>query len=254
MDYDSLEPIEVAPNVFWVGFFDAGSAFHSNPYVLIDGDEAIIFDPAGAPDYPSVASKIFSLVDVQQVSYIIAHHQDPDLCAGIPLLERTISNPGLQIVTHSRASLLIRYYGVKSEFYNVDQHEYTLTLKSGRTLKFLIAPFCHFPAAIVTYDAQAKLLFSGDLFGGISTDWQLFATEDYEQHMAPFHIGYMASQRHLSQVMERIETLDLDLILPQHGSIIRRERIRDCIASLKKLRCGIDAEVSEEELYGWIPR
>lgn len=240
--YDYLEPVEVAPGVYWIGFYDEKAAFHCNPYLLIDGDEAIIFDPGSVFEYPKVASKIFSLVSPKQISAIVLHHQDPDLCASVPLLEDVINNDKLKIVTHSRAALLIRYYGLKSEFYCVDKQGWVLSLKSGRALNFLITPFCHFPAAIVTYDEKGKLLFSSDIFGAVSRDWHLFAQAGYQSQMESFHIGYMASSRHLKAVMEKLSWLDVQMILPQHGSIIKgKDWVSYYIDFLKQLSCGIDA-------------
>ena len=252
--YDYLEPIEVAKGVYWVGYYDEGANFHCNPYLLVDGEEAVIFDPGSILDYPKVASKIFSVIGPDQVDYIVLHHQDPDLCASVPLLEDVIQNQALRIVTHSRAGILIRYYGVKSRVYNVDQHQFSLTLKSGRCLRFMTTPFCHFPSAIVTYDEKEKLLFSSDLFAAISTDWHLFAHEGYERQMEAFHVGYMPSHRHLNAVMERFSKLDIGMILPQHGSIIKEKMIPPCIDFLKQLPCGIDSQLTDKELYGWIPK
>ena len=254
LKYDYLEPIEVAEGVYWIGFYDEKATFHCNPYLLVDGDEAVVFDPGSITDYPKVASKICSVVDPEQISYIVLHHQDPDLCSAVPLLEDIIPNKQLKIVTHSRASVLIRYYGLKSEFYNIDRNGYSLTLKSGRQLRFMVTPFCHFPAAIVTYDEKQKLLFSADIFGAISTDWSIFAKEGYEKQMEAFHVGYMASHKHLSSVMEKFAQLDIEMILPQHGSILKGEMITRCIEYLKNLNCGIDSSLSEKELYGWIPK
>ncbi|MBU0630393.1 MAG: MBL fold metallo-hydrolase [Candidatus Margulisbacteria bacterium] len=252
-NYDYLEPIKVFDGVYWIGFYDEKADFHCNPYLMIDGEEAVLFDPGSAIHYPKVASKIFSLIDPAQISYIVLHHQDPDLCGSVPLLEDVIPNNKLKLVTHSRAGLLIRYYGVKNEFYFVDKNDFSLTLKSGRKLKFMTTPFCHFPAAIVTYDEKEKLLFSSDIFGAISREWTLFAADGHEKQMRPFHEGYMASQKHISAVMDNIARLELSMILPQHGSIIKGEMIPRYIEFLKNLKCGIDATSNEKELYGWIP-
>jgi flavorubredoxin len=251
-DFNYLEPIEVARGVFWIGEYDRESGFHCNPYLLMDGEEAILFDPAGLIDYPKVAGKIFSLIDPEQVSHIVLHHQDPDLCTSTPMLEDILPNKELKIVTHSLTSRFIRYYGVKSAFHAVDRNGYRLELKSGRVLRFIVTPFCHFPTAIATYDENERLLFSSDLFAAISTDWHLYAGEGYEAQMEPFHVDYMPSRRHLSAVMDVFAGLDLEMILPQHGSIIRGEMIDRCIAFLKEIRCGIDARTGRE-LFGWLP-
>jgi flavorubredoxin len=132
--YDYLEPIEISKGIYWVGFYDEVASFHCNPYLLIDGEEAIIFDPGSIPSYPMVASKVLSLVEPDQIKYIVAHHQDPDLCANIPLFEELIRNDDLKIVTHSRAALLINYYGTKSTFYNIDNNN-NEPLVSGKKIR-----------------------------------------------------------------------------------------------------------------------
>jgi len=251
--YDYAKAVEVARGIYWVGSHDPKELFHCNPYLLVDGEEAVLFDPGGVTDYTKVAEKVFSIVEPARIRYVVLHHQDPDICASVPLLEEAMGHGKIRIVTHSRASTIISFYGVKSGFNLVDKNGYKLTLKSGRILRFLTTPFCHFPAAIVTYDEREKILFSSDLFGAISPGWSLFAGEGYEEQMRTFHVGYMPSIRHLSRVMEMIAKLDLEMILPQHGSIIPKEMIPQCIDFLKILPCGIDAQVSEEEMYDWIP-
>ena len=148
--YNDSQAVELAKGVYWVGYHDPKDLLSCNPYLLVDGKEAVLFDPGGVLNYSKVAQKIFSIVEPAQISHVVLHHQDPDLCACMPLLEKVIDQGQMKIVTHSMASIIIRYYGLKSEFYLVDKNLYSLRLKSGRMLRFLTTPFCHFPAAIVT--------------------------------------------------------------------------------------------------------
>jgi flavorubredoxin len=248
---DYLEPVELAKGLHWIGHHEKGVGFQCNPYVLVDGEEAIVFDPGNVLDYPKVASKLFSIVDPERISYIVIHHQDPDFCSSGPLLEDTITNKDLKIATHSFSSLFARYYGFKCPFYLVDRHQYVITFKSGNVLKFIHTPFCHSPGAFATYYEKERVLFTSDIFGSISARWSFFAEKNYTKDMRSFHIGYMASKRHLNMVMEQFEKLDIKLILPQHGSIIKEDMISTCIEFLKQLPCGIDAE-DKKEAYNWV--
>ena len=40
VEYDN--PIEIADGVYWVGFWDEHSRLHCNPYLIIDGQEAVL--------------------------------------------------------------------------------------------------------------------------------------------------------------------------------------------------------------------
>jgi flavorubredoxin len=48
----------------------------------------------------------------------------------------------------------------------------------------------------------------------------------------------MPSNEILKAVLTRLERYDMEMIAPQHGSIIKKERVRGCIDFLKGLECG----------------
>ena len=124
--------------------------------------------------------------------------------------------------------------------YITDEHNDRLILKSGRELQFIPTPYLHSPGAIVTYDVSTKSLFTSDIFAALSQDWSLFAVDDYLSPMDPFHQHYMPSNRILKHCMEKFEKMDIQRVLPQHGSILEGEQIEKAINHLKVLPCGID--------------
>ena len=56
IDYGN--PVEIAEGIYWVGFFDAQSGLHCNPYLLVDNDEALVIDGGSRPDFATVMLKI----------------------------------------------------------------------------------------------------------------------------------------------------------------------------------------------------
>lgn len=243
MNKDDLKnPVEIATGIFWVGFDDPGAGFRCNPYLLNDGDETVFFDPGSVPHFPIVLSKLLKVTAIERIKHVIVTHQDPDLCAAIPRFEELAEGlgGGFDICTHTRASVLISHYGTRSNFYRVDANDWRLTLKSGRALQFIFAPFLHFPGAFMTYDKKSKILFSGDIFGGLSFDWNLYANEFYEEAVKAFHENYMPSNKIMRHAMDKLDGLEIDMIAPQHGSIIRKKDVRRYIDLLKNLECGED--------------
>lgn len=239
---DYSNNVAITREIYWVGFYDEEAHLHCNPYLLIDEQDVVLFDPGSIPHFPIVMRKVIDLVNPADISLIVACHQDPDVCGNIAVLEDVINRPDLKIAAHTNCIRLIRHYGIKSEFYAVDENEYRITLKSGRVLDFLFTPYLHSPGAIVTYDRASKSLFSGDIFGAVSKQWSLFAQNNDMQPIETFHQLYMPSNRLLRQGMEKIERFDMERILPQHGSILEGERIHRTINHLKTLPCGIDLE------------
>ncbi|MBP7174716.1 MAG: response regulator [Thermoclostridium sp.] len=226
---------KIAEGIYWVGGHEHNGGLHCNPYLIIDEEEAVLIDPGSVLDFEYVYENVCSLVPLEKIKYVILHHQDPDFCASVPLFEK--KGASFKIVTHWRTQTLVKYYGVKSDYYIVNKNDFKLMLKSGRILGFIQTPYLHFPGAITTYDYQTKTLFSSDLFGAFSYEWKLYASEGYMEKMKAFHEHYMPSNDILRPVMEVFLSMDISMIAPQHGSILNNH-IRDYIKALRDLECG----------------
>jgi GGDEF domain-containing protein len=131
------------------------------------------------------------------------------------------------------------FYGQTGEIYVVNEQGWKWSFRSGRTLVFLSAPYCHFAGSIMTWDERTKTLFSGDLFGAMTAGPELYADENpsYVEAMKSFHEHFMPSREILKAVTNSIRSLDVALIAPQHGRIIRRD-IRQNLDLLRSLECG----------------
>lgn len=187
------EAIAIFDDIYWVGFYDSGSGLHCNPYLLIDEQDVVMFDPGSIPHFPDIMTKIIDVVSPQDITAIVIHHQYHDVCGNTAIVEDTINRSDLKIVTQSNNKRLIEHLVIKSEFYLVDKHGYKLTLKSGRVLEFKSSAFLHSPFGIATYNTKNKALFSSDIFGGILDDWSLFAEGDFRASMARWHQMIMPS-------------------------------------------------------------
>lgn len=234
------DAVAITREIHWVGFYDQQAHLHCNPYLLMDDEDNVLFDPGSIPHFPIVMRKVIDLVNPGDITAVIAAHQDPDVCGNLAVLEDVINRPELKVVAHINTVRLIRHYGVHSDFYPVDEHDYKLTLKSGRVLEFLFTPYLHSPGAIMTYDPKTRSLFTSDVFGAIGEEWSLFAKGDYLHAMKAWHQNYMPCNQILRACMKRLKKLDIDRILPQHGSVLEGDQVQAAIDYLMELPCGID--------------
>jgi len=239
---DFSKAIEITKNIYWVGMKLEDDPFQCLPYFIENGDESILIDPGSMLEFESVVKKVSEISDITKIKYIILHHQDPDLCAAVPEIEKLIGRDDLQIITHSRMSVLIKHYNVTSSYYEIDKNDLQLSLKSGLNLEFITTPYCHSPGAFVTYVPDSKVLFSSDIFGGLEESWSFYAKDDYFEHAKAFHSVYMPSKDIFNYSLRKIEKLDINLIAPQHGSIIERKYIYNLIEDMKNLDCGLYIE------------
>lgn len=240
MNYE--DAIAVTRDIHWVGFNDPESGLHCNPYVLVDDGEVVLLDPGSIPHFPIVMRKVIEVVSPEEIRYVVVHHQDPDVCGNLAVVEDVIGSAELSIVSSKKSMRLVRHYGLSSKLYTVEEHERSLTLASGRELRFVPTPFLHSPGAFATYDVRTKSLFSSDLFGAVDRDWRLFAGADPWTGMRRFHEEYMPSHAVLGPCIARLRELEIERILPQHGSILEGPQVAEAMALLADLPCGVDLE------------
>jgi serine phosphatase RsbU (regulator of sigma subunit) len=180
---------------------------------------------------------------LKNISHIIIQHQDPDVGGNIAMLAEAIRSAGgigCKILTHSRTATLIRHYGADLKIEHTNKLPgQKLVLGRGATLDFIHTPYLHAPGAIATYFNQDKILFSSDIFGGMSPDWELFAGENYFEEISLFHTDYMPAKELLLFAMTKFERYDIEKIAPQHGSIINKDQAQDMIRAFKDFECGL---------------
>jgi class 3 adenylate cyclase len=218
---DDSKPVEIADKIWWVGFADYEAGFSNNPYLMLDEGEGILFDPG--PGHPifrdMIMGKIRQIINPEKIKYIIVHHQDPDLCGLIPFIEN-ILHPDVTILCHPRAALFIPYYGTRKGIMSICDED-ILELKSGRRIQFFHIPYMHFPGNMFSYDIATSTLFSSDIFGCFNQNWRLYSDDSYIEPARKFIEYYVGNRSSLLYAYDRLKSLNIDRICPQHGAIIK---------------------------------
>ncbi len=236
---DAEKPIEIAPRVWWVGHYLPGDPFQCHVYLIEQGESSVLIDPGSVLTFEQTLAKVRQIIPFEHIRYFVCQHQDPDITGALPAIDGMQRHPEATVVTHWRAQVLIRHYGLRMPFWLVDQNEWRLPLED-RELEFVFTPYAHFPGAFCTYDPGNQLLFSSDLFGGFTEGFALFAEgEEYFEAMRPFHEHYIPSRDVLHFALAEIERRPLRMIAPQHGSIIPEHLVAGIIGRLKSIDCGL---------------
>lgn len=239
---DGNEPVllfeEGNHKIFWVGISNE-TAFRCNVYLIVDGDEAIVVDPGSRSFFEQVQSNITKVCPLENVMGLILCHQDPDVAAS--MIDWLNFKPEIKIISSNRTNVLLPHYGIEEyDFFDIGESNFTFS--NGKELQFIEAPFLHFPGAFTTLDLTSHFLFSGDIWAALDMDWKLIV-DDFEEHtmnMDLFHLSYMASNIAARGFANKLESLKINAILPQHGSIIDSHNVEDAKNYLKELRCGTD--------------
>jgi diguanylate cyclase (GGDEF)-like protein len=236
---DTSRAVEIADRIWWVGHHLPGDSFQCHVYLIEHGDQCVLIDPGSRLTFESTLAKVEQVTSFHNIRYFICHHQDPDITASLSDIDAKVERDDASIVCHWRGQALIKHVGVRLPFFLIDQRGWRLDL-DGRELEFVFTPYMHFPGAFCTFDRRTGVLFSSDIFGGFTDSWSLVARdESHFETIRSFHEHYMPSREVLNHGLSQLEALDLELIAPQHGSLIPKPLIAYMIERLKGLDCGL---------------
>ncbi len=158
--------------------------------------------------------------DVSKLDFIVAHHGEQDHSGSLPDIIATY--PEAIIVCSGKAKpILMDLLELPDEKFMTVADGDTLDL-GGRTLRFIMTPWVHWPETMVTYLEEDKILFSCDFFGSHLAANDLFVSQ------APG--VYHAAKRYYAEIMmpfagqvgrnlEKLADIEIKMIAPSHGPV-----------------------------------
>jgi anaerobic nitric oxide reductase flavorubredoxin len=233
-----MPPVQIRPNVFCIGLNDrttdlfegiwpvADVGVTYNSYLIRDQKNAIV-DLAKGFKTDEYFQEIESIVPLSQIDYIVVNHMEPDHTGAIRALSR-IPRKLTLLATEKARDMLAAFYGITENVRVVaDGEEISL---GAHTLKFVHAPFVHWPETMVTYDVTDKILFSCDAFGGYGAlpgttfDDQCTDLVFYEREALRYYVNIVAKfSTPTLKAIEKLSGVPVEVIAPSHGLVWRRD-------------------------------
>ncbi len=208
----------------------------------------MIMDPGTKLDLPLLEDALKELIGgLKNIDIIFVSHQDPDVTSNVsPLLMRAKNS---FLIGSIDAWRLIKMYGVpQGRFKAAESFVSSYFEIPGTTSKiyFVPATYCHFRGAMMVYDPETRILFSGDFMAGLNTmnKQSVYADESAWPGIALFHQIYMPSKKAIQRTIELIRMLTpkVEVIAPQHGYVIKGDLVDEFLERLYHLDVGVDIE------------
>lgn len=242
------QPLEVAERCWMIGYRNPSSLLQCNTYLRqfpgSGSDTNLCVDPGSQFDLAVIKANLSSLLGDGRLDFITVNHQDPDVTGNLPSLCE--SNPAATVVLTEDTWRLAQHLLVrpgKLRFPPALSNRLQ-TLREGVAWNPVPTPFCHFRGAVAFYDPEARILFSGDLFGGLNQLGRvhMFAEEADWAGIAQFHQIYMPSREVLRYAVRQIRALRpaVEMIAPQHGHIIAGDLVPQFLERMENLLVGSD--------------
>jgi two-component system cell cycle response regulator len=221
--FDNQKAHAVAPNIWWVGHLDKAANRSHNPYLLIDGQEAILINPGSRAQesHKIIKNKISSLINPKLIQHIVLLHNDPTRCAATPLFER-IADANVRVYAPSRSVDSIRHYGCKHPVIGLDGGD-SIILKSGKSLTYYETPNLECAGSGFLHDEQSGTIFSGHLFCFPGDEGNLYTSSENWEGITILPVEGICSKKAFHQALNKIERLSPERICPHQGPILEED-------------------------------
>lgn len=224
--------LELRPGVHWIGalhpelrvFDDLFPTEHGttyNSYLIRGAEKVAIVDTVKEKFSEPFLGKVRQLVEPARVDYVIVNHSEPDHSGSLPALLQHC--PNATVLCSSTAAAFLRNQ-IDFPFKTRSVKDGEVLDLGGRRLRFVIAPFLHWPDTMFTLLEEERILFTCDAFGahycgsGMYDDEVPDFTADmklyYDCLVRPFKDKVLSA-------IDKIRGERIDVIAPSHGPILR---------------------------------
>lgn len=204
---------------------DYGTTYNS--YIVRGKEKTALIETCHLTYFEQYLENIREVCNPAEIDYIILNHCEPDHSGVLAKLAEHC--PNAEIISSQAGSIYLKNITNLPEFKcRVAKDGDTLELGGGRTLRFMSAPFLHWPDSMFTWDEQEKVLFSCDFLGchycePHDFDYNVVYPAKYED---AFHYYYQAIfgpfSSYVQNGLAKIKDLDIDFVCTSHGPVITK--------------------------------
>ena len=230
---------EIAPDVFWVGvkhhnrrLFDAliplpyGTSY--NAYLIVGSKKTALVDTVNPGFEKELLEKISERIDPAKIDYVIMNHAEPDHANAAKDVLAIAKNAKLVASAKGKEAAMM-YFDIPVERIMIVDESSKIDL-GGKTLKFVDAPWLHWPETIFTYLEEDKILFPCDFFGSHLAVGEFYADEYGNENtldMAKLYFAeiMMPFRKPGQTAVEKVKKLEPKMIAPSHGLIWREPKV-----------------------------
>lgn len=219
------------------------SIIDTNQYMVVDGDRAFLMDPGGIEVFAPMLGAVLNHVNVKHITDLFASHQDPDIISSLGLWDQALPHARLHAPWIWEG--FIRHFGMNNiEYVGIADEGKVIQLNTVE-LTLIPAHYLHASGNFNVYDANAKILMSGDIGAALESDGSPIFVDNFSEHvkkMKLFHQRWMPSNRAKNNWIKRIRKLDIEFMAPQHGRIFKGDDVKRFLDWFEALEVGLAIE------------
>ena len=207
-----------------------------NSYIVKGDEKTALIETAHADFFNQYEQTVREIADPEKIEYIVMNHCEPDHSGSLrKMLELC---PNAKIYVSRAGSIYLKNITNRADLPLVIVKDGDMIDLGGVTLKFISAPFLHWPDSMFTYCEEEKTVFTCDVLGAHYCEPYMFDTMIaypdmyfdavkvyYDAIFGPFSSYVRAG-------MAKLNALELDRACTSHGPILTKEGNLDKVLSL----------------------
>lgn len=219
--------MQIKNDIYGVGVKDDSIDLFEGQYVVPEGisynsyfikdEKTAVFDTVDARFYDEWLKNVLAAADGKAPDYLIVLHVEPDHSANVARFMKEF--PAAKIVGNAKTFAMLK------NFFGEDFSERRVVVAEGETLslgkhvlKFVFAPFVHWPEVMVCYDETDKILFSADGFGRFGNPTE---SEEWDCEARRYYFGIVGKYgAQVQALLKKAAALDIRTICPLHGPVL----------------------------------
>jgi len=220
----------IKKDIYWVGAVDwdrrlfdeliplpEGTSY--NAYLIKGKEKTALIDTVDPTKEDCLLDNLDDL-KIEHLDYIIMNHAEQDHSGSIPLMLEIF--PKARVITNEKGKELLKeLLLVEEERIITIKDNDTLSL-GEKTLRFIFAPWVHWPETMLTYLEEDQILFSCDLFGAHLAESNLWVDDEPKAYFAAkryYAEIMMPFRQNIKKHLEILKDLEIKTIAPSHGQI-----------------------------------
>jgi len=234
---------QIVEGVYWVGQIEYGLRdFHglstpqgttNNAYLIVDEKVALI-DPGRPELLRDTLDNIAEVVDPARIGYVVSNHSEPDHAGAIPAVTKVAK--GVKVIATAKGVDTLAGTMI-GEWESQAVKEGDIIELGRRRLRFIEAPWLHWPETMFTYLEPDGILFPGDFLATHLASPQRFDDEmaDFSREAARYYAYIMRPFANMAlKALDKIRDLNITLVAPSHGPILRT-RFREVMRMYERM-------------------
>ncbi|MFH0894845.1 MAG: FprA family A-type flavoprotein [Bacteroidota bacterium] len=230
-DVDQI--IEIQPDVKWIGAYDPdivtfdivmetqnGTTYNS---YFINAAKKTVVETVKEKFGKIYIEKLKTLCKLEELAYIIVNHTEPDHVGTVKMLLDVAPNA---VVVGSGNALRYLRDIVGHDFKSQQVKDGDELDLGDRKIQFIGAPNLHWPDSMYSYLPNEKILFTCDSFGAHYCDERMFddLVDFYDESFKYyFDVILKPFSKFMLKAIEKIRPLEIKVICPGHGPILRSD-------------------------------